>query len=275
MPVSAAAVASSAGLATPSPQEKPLLTWRCAKPKSEIPTLVRHAHEQPLPGGPLERQVYDRPSREQDPEDEPVHAPCRAPPGTDLPPALQHPHHPLLARAASSPTATPVPAAAHQVHPPVGPPEHVGGLLAPPDGLAAPSGQLRPSGEPGGVRQVLGDGPLGLSGGKERLLEAGRARGVAVDLRDRRREQAPSSPTGGAPGFALSGAQRGEKVGPVRYNPAVRASVLYPPNPRRTASVWRLAVGPSEGPRQGALLFFGYPFPLYTKRLFDRKRPLR
>jgi hypothetical protein len=69
---------------------------------------------------------------------------------------------------------------------------------------------------------------------------------------------------------------RGEKTRPIRYNPVVRASVPGPrETPRRTASVWRLVVGPSEGPGQGALLFFRCPFPLYIKRLFDCKGSLR
>ena len=76
--------------------------------------------------------------------------------------------------------------------------EHVRGLFAPTGGLTAPPAQFRPPGEPGGAREMLRDGPPGLGSGKERLLEAGRAQRVAVDLGDRRREQAPSSPTGGA-----------------------------------------------------------------------------
>ena len=73
----------------------------------------------------------------------------------------------------------------------------------------------------------------------------------------------------------LGGARWGEKASPVRYNPTVRASVLAPTNPPKDRLGLATVVRSAGGPGAGALLFFGFPFPLYTKRMFDCKRFLR
>ena len=178
-----------------------------------------------------------------EPEDEPVHAQLRIPPGPHLPPALEHPHHPPLAQ---GPCGL-LPAASHQVRPAVGPrgararaqrraawpllravrPRESHGALARCSAMV-PWTRRWQRAAPRNQAGAMGSGGSQIPSRASSLLS---------------QEQRPASPEA-AP-------KRGEKAGPVRYNPAVRASVLCPHQPPKDrlglATVVRSAGGPGAG----------------------------